>query len=122
MFGPVLVDQQHVDYSRQMVEVFTTDDFDRWLRKLKDRQGRLRILSRIDRLADGNPGDAKAVGQGVRELRLTYGPGYRVYYAQRGTRVVLLLCGGDKSTQQNDITKAHQLAAEWHATEDDHDH
>src|SRR5699024_8061198 len=105
--------------NRHMVEVLTTDDFDRWLRKLKDRQGRLRILSRIDRLAHGNPGDAKAVGQGVLELRLTYGPGYRVYYAQRGHRVVLLLCGGDKSTQQNDITKAQELAAEWLATEDD---
>lgn len=104
-----------------MVEVFTTDDFDRWLRKLKDRQGRLRILSRIDRLATGNAGDVKTVGQGVLELRLTYGPGYRVYYARRGNRVVLLLCGGDKSTQQNDIAKAHQLAAEWHAAEDNYD-
>ena len=104
-----------------MVEVFTTDDFDRWLRKLKDRQGRLRILSRIDRLAHGNAGDVKALGQGVWELRLTYGPGYRVYYAYRGNRVVLLLCGGDKSTQSNDIAKAHQLAAEWHAMEDNHD-
>lgn len=73
-------------------------------------------------LAYGNVGDVETVGQGVLELRLTYGPGYRVYYAQRGNRVVLLLCGGDKSTQQSDITKAHQLAAEWHATEDDHDH
>ncbi|MGC5628103.1 type II toxin-antitoxin system RelE/ParE family toxin [Georgenia sp. Z1344] len=105
-----------------MIEVLSTPDFDRWLRKLKDRQGRLRILSRIDRLAHGNPGDAKAVGGGVLELRLTYGPGYRVYYAQRGTRVVLLLCGGDKSTQQSDIAKAHQLASEWHSTEDDHEH
>lgn len=105
-----------------MVEIFTTDDFDRWLRKLKDRQARLRILSRIDRLADGNAGDAKAVDRGVLELRLTFGPGYRVYYAQRGTRVVLLLCGGDKSTQQSDITTAHQLAAEWYASEGDHDH
>ena len=105
-----------------MVEVFTTDDFDRWLRKLKDRQGRLRILARIDRLAHGNPGDAKTVGQGVLELRLTYGPGYRVYCARRGNRVVLLLCGGDKSTQQSDIAKAHQLAADWHKEEDDHEH
>lgn len=105
-----------------MVAVFTTDDVDRWLRKLKDRQGRLRILSRIDRLAHGNAGDVKPVGQCVVELRLTYGPGYRVYYARRGNRVVPLLCGDDKSTQQDDITQAHQLAAEWHAREDDHDH
>ncbi|WP_337590199.1 type II toxin-antitoxin system RelE/ParE family toxin [Ornithinimicrobium sufpigmenti] len=79
-------------------------------------------MSRIDRLAHGNPGDVKAVGQGVVELRLSYGPGYRVYYAQRGHRVVLLLCGGDKSTQQSDISKAQELAAQWLATEDDHDH
>lgn len=105
-----------------MAEVFSTNDFDQWLRKLKDRQGRLRILSRIDRLTRGNPGDVKPVGRGVLELRLTYGPGYRIYYAQRGNRLILLLCGGDKSTQQSDITKAHLLAAEWHSTEDDHDH
>ncbi|XVX19215.1 type II toxin-antitoxin system RelE/ParE family toxin [Actinomycetota bacterium] len=105
-----------------MVEVFSTDDFDRWLRKLKDRQGRLRILSRIDRLAHGNPGDTKPVGHGVSELRLTYGPGYRIYYTQRGTRIVLLLCGGDKSTQSSDITRAHQLAADWQAKEEGHDH
>ena len=104
-----------------MVEVFSTDDFDRWLDKLKDRQGKLRILSRIDRLTHGNPGDTKPVGKGVSELRLTYGPGYRIYYSQHGDRIVLLLCGGDKSTQSSDITKAHQLAAEWLAKEDDHD-
>lgn len=72
--------------------------------ELKDRQGRLRILARMDQLAHGNPGNAKSVGQGVAELRLTYGPGYRIYYAQRGSRIVLLLCGGDKSTQSADIT------------------
>lgn len=104
-----------------MVEVFSTDDFDRWLSNLKDRQGRLRIIARIDRLAHGNPGDTKSVGQGVSELRLTYGPGYRIYYAQRGSRIVLLLCGGDKSTQSSDIAKAHQLAADWLTKEDDHD-
>ena len=101
-----------------MVEVFATGDFDRWLRKLKDRHGRIRILSKIDRLAHGNPGDVKTVGLGILELLLTYGPGYRVYYTQRGNRVVLLLCGGDKASQQSDITKAQQLAAEWHMKED----
>lgn len=103
-----------------MVEVLT-GDFDRWLLKLKDRQGRLRILARLDRLAHGNPGDAKSVGQGVSELWVSYRPGYRIYYTQRGNRFVLLLCGGDKSSQQNDITKAHQLAADWHAKEEGHD-
>jgi putative addiction module killer protein len=70
-------------------------------------------LERIDRLANGNPGDVKPVGQGVSELRLTYGPGYRVYYLQDGDTVILLLIGGDKSSQQGDIDKAHELAYEW---------
>lgn len=96
-----------------MVEVVRTDDFDGWLRKLKDRTGRLRLLERLDRLAHGNPGDVRPVGHGVSELRLTYGPGYRVYYLQDGPAVVLLLCGGDKSTQQKDIDKAYRLAQEW---------
>lgn len=104
-----------VNYSRHVIEILTTEDFDKWLRKLKDRSGRLRILERIDRLANRNPGDVKPVGQGISELRLTYGPGYRVYYLQDGDTLIVLLVGGDKSTQQNDIRKAHELADEWHA-------
>ena len=96
-----------------MVEVIRTHDFDVWLTKLKDRAGRLRILKRIDRLANGNPGDAKSVGNGVLELRLDVGPGYRVYYAKHGDLLILLLCGGDKSTQHNDIDRAHRLADQW---------
>lgn len=98
-----------------MMEILATEDFDKWLRKLKDRAGRLRILERIDRLANGNPGDVKAVGQGISELRLTYGPGYRVYYLRDGDTLILLLVGGDKSTQQKDIIKAYELADEWQA-------
>lgn len=98
-----------------MIEVVSTGEFDKWLRKLRDRQGKLRILERVDRLANGNLGDVKPVGQGVSELRLTYGPGYRVYCLQDGERLVLLLCGGDKSTQPKDIEKAHELADEWRA-------
>jgi len=101
-----------------MLEVVSTDDFDKWLRKLKDRQGKLRIVERVDRLAHGNPGDVRPVGQGVSEMRLTYGPGYRLYYLQDSDRLVLLLCGGDKSTQQRDIIRAHQLADEWRSEED----
>lgn len=104
-----------VRYSRQMIEVVSTGEFDRWLRKLKDRQGKLRILERADRLAHGNPGDVKPIGQGVSELRLTYGPGYHLL---DGDRLILLLCGGDKSTQHKDINQAHELAEEWRA---DHD-
>ena len=81
--------------------------------KHKDRQGKLRILKRIDRLANGNPGDVAPVGTGISELRLDVGPGYRVYYLQESEALVLLLCGGDKSTQQKDIEKAHELADEW---------
>ena len=116
-----LPDSACVSYSRHMVEVLTTQVFDQWLRKLKDRQARLRIVERIDRLAHGNAGDTKPVGQGVWELRLTYGPGYRVYYLQDGGNLVLLLCGGDKSTQQADIERAHRLADEWQLEEDGDD-
>lgn len=96
-----------------MIEVVRTHEFETWLRKLKNRQGRLRILERIDRLAHGNPGDVKPVGQGVSELRLTYGPGYRIYYLQDGALLILLLCGGDKSSQQKDIQQAKLLAEAW---------
>lgn len=104
-----------------MVEIFATDDFDQWLRRLKDRQARLRILGRIDRLAHGNPGDVKPVGRGVSELRLTYGPGYRVYCLPDGGRLVVRLCGGDKSTQQADISRAYQLADRWRRKRDEDD-
>lgn len=104
-----------------MIEVVSTDEFETWLRKLKDKQSKLRILERIDRLAHGNTGDVKPVGQGVSELRLTYGPGYRVYYLQEAERLILLLFGGDKSSQQKDIEKAHKLAGEWRPQEDDDD-
>jgi putative addiction module killer protein len=96
-----------------MVEVLRTGIFDRWLSKLKDRRAVARILVRIDRLTLGNPGDVKSVGVGVSELKIDYGPGYRVYFAQRGQQLVLLLCGGDKSTQGRDINTAQRIAAEW---------
>lgn len=81
--------------------------------------GQLRIVERVDRLAHGNPGGTKPVGRGVSELRLTYGPGYRVYYLRDGERLVLLLCGGDKSTQARDIATAQRLADEWRRRDDD---
>jgi putative addiction module killer protein len=96
-----------------MVQVLRTETFDRWLHRLKDRVGAARILVRIDRLALGNPGDVKSVGGGVFELKIDYGPGYRIYFAQRGQQLVLLLCGGDKSTQSQDISTAQRAAAEW---------
>ena len=93
-----------------MVEVRRTPDFDAWLRGLRDRAARARILVRIDRLALGNPGDVRPVGEGVSELRIPYGPGYRVYFVRHGEMLVILLCGGDKSTQNRDIATASTLA------------
>src|SRR5262245_13966690 len=100
-----------------MVEVIRSETFDRWLRKLKDRQAVARVLVRIDRLAAGNPGDVKAVGAGISELRIDHGSGYRVYYMQDGDRLILLLCGGDKSSQDRDIQKARWIAREWKSSE-----
>lgn len=96
-----------------MVEMLKTSEFDAWLSDLKDRQAAARIVARIDRLALGNAGDVKPVGSGVSEMRVDYGPGYRVYYSQRGSLVVLLLCGGDKRTQDADIKQAKKLAGVW---------
>ena len=84
--------------------------FTAWFRGLRDRQAKARIVARIDRLSLGNPGDVKPVGDGVSELRIDYGPGYRVYFVRRGTEIVVLLAGGDKSTQSQDIRFALELA------------
>ncbi|MGQ0540296.1 MAG: type II toxin-antitoxin system RelE/ParE family toxin [Blastocatellia bacterium] len=96
-----------------MVEIVKSDTFDRWLRKLRDPQAKARIEMRIRRLSLGNAGDAKPVGEGLSEMRIDYGPGYRVYYLQKGNTLVVLLCGGDKRTQQNDIDSAKRIAADW---------
>lgn len=95
-----------------MVEVRQTAGYARWFKKLRDQQARARIDVRIRRLSLGNPGDARAVGEGVLELRIDYGPGYRVYYIYRGRSVVILLAGGDKRTQDRDIRAAKELAKE----------
>lgn len=96
-----------------MVEVVKSATFDRWIRKLKDRRAAARVLIRIDRLVSDNPGDVKPIGHGISELRINYGPGYRVYYMNEGDRLILLLCGGDKFTQQQDIKTAHHIAEKW---------
>ena len=93
-----------------MIEVRKTDDFAKWLDALNDMRARARILVRIERLAAGNPGDVKPVGEGVSELRIDYGPGYRIYYKKHGRQVVILLAGGDKRTQAKDIKTALRLA------------
>lgn len=91
-----------------MPEVRQTEVFARWLGSLRDRQARARI--QIDRLEIGNPGDVKPVGGGVSEMRIDYGPGYRVYFVERGATLVILLAGGDKRTQSRDIATAQELA------------
>lgn len=95
-----------------MKTIHTTEVFDDWFAKLKDQQAKRRIQARIDRAEDGNFGDCEPVGEGVSEMRIHYGPGYRVYFAQRGMEVVILLAGGDKSTQSRDIKTALDLAQE----------
>jgi len=95
-----------------MIEVRQTDLFANWLRKLRDEQARARIQIRIRRLSLGNFGDVKPVGEGVGELRIDSGPGYRVYFLQIGNLLVLLLIGGTKKTQDADIVKAKKLAKE----------
>jgi len=96
-----------------MLDLVKSATFDRWLRGLRDRRAVARIGVRLDRLASGHVGDAKPVGDGIFELRIDYGPGYRVYFTRRGTLVIILLCGGDKSTQRDDIAKAKAIATKW---------
>jgi putative addiction module killer protein len=89
-----------------------TTEFDRWLRALRDRTAQARILARIASARDGNFGDCKSIGEGVREMRIDIGPGYRVYFTRRGETVYLLLAGGDKSTQARDIRRAKDMVRE----------
>jgi putative addiction module killer protein len=93
-----------------MIEIRQTETFSKWLRGLRDRQARARIQTRIDRLQLGLAGDVKPVGEGVSELRIGYGPGYRIYFVQRGRELIILLAGGDKRTQDADIKTALKLA------------
>ncbi|WP_180902553.1 type II toxin-antitoxin system RelE/ParE family toxin [Martelella soudanensis] len=96
-----------------MVELIKTATFDHWLSSLKDRTVAAKVAARLVRLSMGNPGDVQPVGSGISELRIHYGKGYRVYYMRRGELIIVLLCGGDKSTQKKDIKAAKMLADEW---------
>ena len=93
-----------------MIEIRETEVFARWFGRLRDRQAKVRIDSRIRRLSLGNPRDVMPVGEGVSEIRIDYGPGYRLYFVQRGPALVVLLAGGDKDSQQSDIQRALNLA------------
>ena len=90
-----------------------TETFRRWERRLKDQKARALIAARLLRLASGLAGDVAPVGEGISELRIHYGPGYRVYFQRRGAEIIILLCGGDKGSQERDIRAAKQIAAAW---------
>jgi putative addiction module killer protein len=92
--------------------------FDKWLDSLRDRKAKAKIRARLDRTEDGNLGDYKSLGEGVFELKVDYGPGYRIYFAQEGAVIILLLCGGDKSTQEQDINKAKEYWQDYRSRDD----
>jgi putative addiction module killer protein len=93
-----------------MKDVRRSSVFIKWLAKLRDDRAVSKILGRVKRLAEGNPGDVEPIGEGCSELRIDYGPGYRVYFKDTGKEIIILLCGGDKTTQQKDIVKARKIA------------
>jgi len=96
-----------------MIELKQTETFRKWRLRLRDVRAKAAIAARLDRLAFGHAGDVEPVGDGISELRIHYGPGYRVYFLRRGDTIVILLCGGDKSTQARDIKAAKRIADEW---------
>ncbi len=100
-------------HSIRVIELIKSRTFDAWLSGLRDLRAAARIQVRLDRLAQGNPGDVRTVGGGISEMRIDYGPGYRVYYLQRGPVLIVLLCGGDKRTQDADIAAAKSIANQW---------
>jgi putative addiction module killer protein len=103
-----------------MKKIQSSSVFDKWLGKLRDKKATACILARVKRLAEGNPGDVEPAGDGISELRIHYGPGYRVYFKETGKEIIILLCGGDKSTQQKDIKKA-KMIAKFYEKERNHD-
>ncbi|MBR7630924.1 type II toxin-antitoxin system RelE/ParE family toxin [Aeromonas popoffii] len=96
-----------------MTEIIKTNIFDRWFDTLRDVRAKAKVTARIRRLGLGNPGDVKPIGEGLSEMRIDYGPGYRVYYMTKGPIIIVLLCGGDKGTQARDIEQAKTIAAQW---------
>jgi len=98
-----------------------TNVFRKWMKKLKDAIAKAHIDRRIDRLSRGNPGDVEPIGEGCSEMKIDYGPGYRVYYKDSGREIIIILCGGDKSTQQSDINKAKRLAREEEEEDDENE-
>jgi putative addiction module killer protein len=110
--NPTLDKMYLIIYTKPMIEILQTEHYRKWFDKIKDRNTRARIDIRLRRLSLGNPGDIKSLGEGVSELRIDYGPGYRIYFTRKGNKVILLLAGGDKATQAGDIEKAKKLVHE----------
>ena len=100
-------------YNTTMYTILRSATFDRWLGRLRDRQAVDRIVARLLAAEDGHLGDVRPVGSGVSEMRIQYGPGYRVYFTTRGAELIILLCGGDKDSQRRDIERARRMATEW---------
>ena len=102
-----------ISYDSAMYTILRSATFDRWLSRLRDRQGVDRIVARLLAAEDGHLGDVRSVGSGVSEMRIQYGPGYRIYFITRGAELIVLLCGGDKDSQRRDIERARRMATEW---------
>ena len=102
-----------ITYNMNVKEIRRTSEFIQWLQKLCDSRAKYRIYKRIEWLAEGNPGDVKPTGEGISEMRIDYGPGYRVYYKDTGSEIIILLCGGDKRTQEADIAEAKKIARRY---------
>jgi putative addiction module killer protein len=96
-----------------MIEIVSSEEFEKWLGRLRDFQAKTRIVARVVRLSEGNPGDVKSVGVGISEMRVHYGPGYRIYFTEVDGQMIVLLVGGDKTTQQEDIEDAKKIALRW---------
>ena len=96
-----------------MANIRRTEPYVKWFRKLDDKRAKAKIYIRLERLAEGNPGDVEPVGDGISEMRIHHGPGYRVYYKDTRKEIIVLLCGGDKSTQKSDIAKAKEIAKNY---------
>jgi putative addiction module killer protein len=103
----------NIAYIYNVSKIRRSSVYKKWIKILRDSRAKSRIYARIDRLANGNPGDVKPVGEGISEMRIDYGPGYRVYYKDTGKEIIILLCGGDKSTQQANIATAKKIAANY---------
>ena len=101
-----------------MIELKQTETYQKWEARLRDKRAKTIIAARLMRLAEGLPGDVEPVGEGVSELRIHFGPGYRIYFQRRGNLLVVLLCGGDKGSQARDIAAAKKLAKEWSEQDD----